>query len=214
MKFVPQNLPKLERKDTPSGRRYVTPEGEEYPSVTTILSSIPNIHLEEWKKEVGDDVAKDISERASRKGSLIHDNVERYLKGEAESFNMFQQSEKDQFQNVIPILNEIEEVYCLEDHLWSNVLQVAGTVDCIAKYRGKIRIIDWKTSRRFKSREDISEYFMQTACYAYMYWERTGKVVKDLMIVIMTEDNGLLVFEEKLGDWLKKFIEVRNAFDK
>ena len=44
-------LPKLERIDHPDGRRYVTPTGIAYPSVTTVLGKTADKSgIEEWKK--------------------------------------------------------------------------------------------------------------------------------------------------------------------
>lgn len=54
---------------------------------------------------------------------------------------------------------------------------------------------------------------MQTAAYSWMIYERTGIAVGDIMIVMMTQDDGLLLFEERVRDWLPKFIEVRNRVD-
>jgi hypothetical protein len=43
-----------------------------------------------------------------------------------------------------------------------------------------------------------------------MIYERTGISVGDILIVMMVQDYGLLLFEEKTRDWLPKFIEMRN----
>jgi hypothetical protein len=51
---------------------------------------------------------------------------------------------------------------------------------------------------------------MQCAAYAMMIFERTGIAVGDILIVMMVQDYGLLIFEESVRDWLHKFIEVRN----
>lgn len=43
-----------------------------------------------------------------------------------------------------------------------------------------------------------------------MIYERTGIAVGDILVVMLTQDDGLLVFEESVREWLPKFIEVRN----
>ena len=47
----------LETKTVDKKRFYITPEGNEYPSITTVLSSHNKKGLFEWRKRVGDQVA-------------------------------------------------------------------------------------------------------------------------------------------------------------
>lgn len=204
-------IPEIIRIDSPDGRMYKVPNGNLYPSVSTVLGKgLDNSAIDEWRAKVGDKVADEISRRATVRGTLLHENIENQLLGKPLTFNMFHAEERQMFKPVLPILDDIEEVIALETQLWSDKLRVAGTVDCCAFYRGKWRLIDWKTSGRYKSRDDIHSYFMQCACYAFSLYERTGIAVGDILIVMMVQDYGLLLFEEKTRDWLPKFIEVRN----
>ena len=171
---------------------------------------LDNSAIDEWRAKVGDKVADEISKRATVRGPLLHENIENQLLGKPLTFNMFHAEERQMFKPVLPILDDIEEVIALETQLWSDKLRVAGTVDCCAFYKGKWRLIDWKTSGRYKSRDDIHSYFMQCSAYAFSLYERTGIIVNDLLIVMLTKDDGLLLFEESVRDWLPKFIEVRN----
>ena len=111
-----------------------------------------------------------------------------------------------------PVLEDIEEIHAMETRLYSDTLQAAGTVDLIAKYRGKMTILDWKTSGRYKSRDDIHSYFKQCAFYAQAFWERTGIAVPNITIAMTVDDYGLLVFEEKVKDWVPEFIKTREKF--
>jgi genome maintenance exonuclease 1 len=88
-------------------------------------------------------------------------------------------------------------------------LQVAGTVDCIAEYEGKLSVIDFKTSGRIKSRDDIHNYFMQCAAYAVMFEERTGIPVGRLVIIIGVDNEDTIVFKEKRNDWIEEFKDLR-----
>lgn len=205
-------VPAIERIDSPTGRRYRTPDGNLYPSVSTILSAgMDHSYIDAWKAKVGDKVADEIGRKATTRGTLLHENIENRIMGRPETFNMFHVEEKQMFKSALPIMDELEEVIALETQLWSDKLRVAGTVDCCARYKGKLRLIDWKTSGRYKSRDDIHSYFLQTAAYAYMIYERTGVAVGEILIVMMTQDDGLLLFEERVSDWLPKFIEMRNG---
>lgn len=205
-------IPEIVRIDGPDGRLYRVPNGNLYPSVSTVLGKgLDNSAINEWRIKVGAKVADEISKRATVRGTLLHENIENRLLDRPMTFNMFHAEERQMFKPVLPILDDIEEVIALETQLWSDKLRVAGTVDCCAFYRGKWRLIDWKTSGRYKSRDDIHSYFMQCAAYAMMIYERTGIAVGDILIVMLTQDDGLLIFEESVRDWLPKFIEVRNS---
>lgn len=205
-------VPSIERIDSPTGRLYRVPNGNLYPSVSTILGAgADHAYLDEWRAKVGDKVADEISKKATTRGTLLHENIENRIIGKPETFNMFHVEERQMFKSALPIVDELEEVIALETQLWSDKLRAAGTVDCCARYKGKLRLVDWKTSGRYKSRDEIHSYFLQTAAYAYMIYERTGIVVEDILIVMMTQDDGLLLFEEKVLPWLLKFIEMRNG---
>ena len=116
------------------------------------------------------------------------------------------------FDSIRPLLDQIDNIHCLEDPLYSDHLQVAGTVDCIAEYNGKLAVIDFKTSARLKSRDDIHGYFMQTSAYAVAFEERTGIPVGKMIVVMGVDDNDPLIFEEKRDDWINKFIDLRKQY--
>ena len=62
--------------DTPEGRRYVTPDGEKLPSVTTILSDTTPEEkkkaLQEWRNRVGHQKAQEITTEAASRGTRMH----------------------------------------------------------------------------------------------------------------------------------------------
>ena len=47
---IPVEIDQLKRKNTDKGRRYETPSGALYPSVTTILSHKSKPFIQEWRK--------------------------------------------------------------------------------------------------------------------------------------------------------------------
>jgi genome maintenance exonuclease 1 len=76
------NLPNLEEEYVDGRRYYRTPEGNVYPSVTNILSRLPNEGLKEWQNRVGEDEAKRVSGVSTRRGKNLHQVCERYLLNE------------------------------------------------------------------------------------------------------------------------------------
>ena len=74
-------------------------------------------------------------------------------------------------------------------------------------------IIDFKTSKRLKSKSDIPNYFMQTAAYACAWYELTGEKINQLVILMSVDDENPLVFIEPASPWLVEFAKLRKAFD-
>lgn len=213
MQFIEHKIPKLVRVDSPSGRVYETPDGNRYPSVTGIVGSLHAEEIAAWREKVGDKVADEISNRAATRGTLIHENCERYLRKEPLTFSMFQMEEHRMFKCLVPIMDRIIEVHAMETPLYSDKLQVAGTVDLIARLEdGELYVVDWKTSSKFKNEEDIPHYFMQCAFYSFAFYERTGIIPSKIKIAMTTEEFGLLEFNQPAAKWLQNFIEVRNDY--
>ena len=200
------------RIDSPSGRKYQTPSGNEYPSVTSIISIMGEEFIRAWKEAVGESMANEISRKAATRGTLIHENCENYLQGKPLKFSMFEQEERKMFESLIPVMDSIEEVHAMESVLYSDTLKFAGTVDLIPKINGELCILDWKTSGRYKSSEDIPNYFTQAAAYAFAFWEMTGITVPNIVIAMTTEEFGLLLFKEPVKKWIPEFVEIRKEY--
>lgn len=209
--FIEHNFQSLKRVDSPNGRTYETPTGRKYPSVTSVLGMMDKSSLYEWRKRVGEEEANRISARAARRGTVIHGLCEDYLLGKNPEVSIFDQQV---FRSLIPHLDKINNIHALESKLYSDHLQVAGTVDCIAEYDGKLSVIDFKTSKRQKQRDDIHGYFIQTSAYAVAFEERTGIPVSRLVIIMGVDEEEPLIFKEKRDDWIGQFIELREAYGK
>lgn len=209
--FIHHDIPKLKRTDTPQGRLYETPTGAKYPSVTSVLSLLSADSIAEWRKRVGEEEANRVSARASGRGTRIHSLCEDFVTKGTASPDFF---DAEMFNSLKPYLAKINNVHALETPLYSHYLQVAGTVDCIAEYEGKLSIIDFKTSSRLKSRDDIHSYFMQTAAYAVAFEELTKIPVGRLVIIMGVDNEQPLIFKEKRDDWIGQFIQLREDFRK
>ena len=72
-------LPELTTETINKKRFYVTPEGNKYPSITTVLSIRKKEGLCAWRKRVGNDVANHIARSASARGTKVHHMCEDYL---------------------------------------------------------------------------------------------------------------------------------------
>jgi len=207
---IQHDIPKLDRVTLPDGKRtYQTPSGKSYPSITTVTGLLSKQAIMEWRDKVGHEEATKITTRASKRGTSLHSLCEKYLSNEDVAPTYM---EKEMWGTVVPELHNINNIRCLETGLYSDHLEVAGTVDCIAEYKGKLAVIDFKTSRKVKKREWISNYFMQCAAYSVAFEELTGIPVPNLVVIMGVDDNPVHVFEEKRDDWIGEFIKLRKEY--
>ncbi len=199
-------LPELVRIDGDI-RTYLTPTGEKYPSVTTVLSKTKDqTHLHAWRKRIGEEAAAKITAQAGRRGTATHLLCEKLVLNEPidlseempMSVHLFKQLEGFLKQNV-------NGVRVSEGSLFSHKLKVAGSVDLIANYGNQAAIIDFKTSRANKRKDWIEDYFMQCAMYSYMFWEMTQLHHPTLVVAIaVEEENEPQIFVEHVNDWINK----------
>jgi len=205
--FIHHDFPKLERDTAPNGSRvYKTPSGRAYPSVTTVTGLHSAKGIAEWRKRVGEAEANRISGKASARGTRIHQYCEDYLRGNIFEADMF---DLEMFNSIKFWLDDIDNIHALENPLYSDFLQVAGTVDCIADFQGKLSVIDFKTASKPKDRDDIHNYFMQTAAYAVAFEERTGIPIGRLVIIMAVENDDPRLFIEKRDNWIGGFRKLR-----
>jgi len=191
-------------------RLYVTPEGKQYPSVTTVLGWNTKQGILEWRKRVGEAAANKISRQASARGSRFHYQCEDYLNNKEPKIEG--PGEKSMFTSIVPFLNRIQNIHCQEKSLYSDFLKTAGRVDCIAEFDGRLSIIDFKTSSRPKKAEYITNYFQQGSAYAVMYEERTGIPIDTIVIIMAVEGNEPQLFIEKRDNFIESYREVRNEY--
>ena len=208
---VPVEIGKLVQVNAKGGRYYETPSGAKYPSVTSVTRLHNLESIQAWKDKVGEEEAGKISRRALARGNTIHSLAEKYLLNEGDKSDDFTRSD---FGQMIPYLNKINNIHCLETQLYSDHLQTAGTVDCIGEYDGKLTVIDFKTSAKLKKREWVKDYFMQCSAYAVMYEERTGTPIERLLLIINVEDEGVQLMDGKRDDYIGDFLDLRETFRK
>ena len=206
---IKHEFAKLERVTTDGVRVYKTPSGGAYPSVTTVTGLLKKQFIKEWRERVGAEEANKITSKASRRGTRIHSLCEDYLSNKEVACDYV---DYDVWQSIKSHLDSINNIHALETPLYSDHLEVAGTVDCIAEYEGKLSVIDFKTSARIKGRDDIHDYFMQCSAYAVAFEERTKIPVSNLVIIMGVDEEGCLVFKEKRDDWIDKFKELRKQY--
>ena len=199
------------------GRRYyVVDEFKKYPSITTVIGRMPDKikGLSEWRKKIGNKEANKITTQAARKGTAVHDIIEKYLDNSLNEAKM-NPIAVESFRKIQPLLDKyIDNIYLQEVALWSQHLKVAGRVDCIGKFDGKLSVIDFKTSRKPKKKEWISDYFMQACGYSIMWEERTQIPITQLVVMITPTEGDPQVFIENRDTWVQPLLDQIDYFFK
>ena len=196
-----------------TGRVYIAPDGSRYPSVTTVLGILSEDSIREWRQRVGEEEANKVSHRASNRGTAVHSIIEKYLRNEDTSDKL--PHIKQSLANLRPILDKsIGKIFGLETALYSRHLGMAGRCDCIAEWNGVPSIIDFKTSRRIKKKENIASYFAQASAYAIMFEERTGLAIPNTVIVMDVHDNHPLIFEEHRDNFVELLLSTKKEYDR
>ena len=202
-------------------RYYLTPSGERYASITTVISNNAKKQaaLAKWRKSVGEKKAAGITQRSTRRGTRYHKLVEDYL--DNKKLNILDVENKEQplpwlmFHSSVKSIDNINRIYLQEAALYSNVLQIAGRVDCIAEYEGKLSIIDFKTSARPKKEYLLYDYYVQETAYACCFKEMYGLDVEQLVTIVACENGDTQVkivpprkeYLTTLQDYLKEYRE-------
>ena len=149
------------------GFRFYDIDGKAYPSITTVLGIQKKEQLQDWRNKIGEDVANWEMGRAARRGKATHTLIEQYLKG-------LTPSERGVlplglFRLIKPYVDQIDNIHCLETIMSSKKLTIAGQVDCIAEYNGKLSVIDFKTANKERQESWIENYFMQTTALSLIH---------------------------------------------
>ncbi|XP_054886058.1 mitochondrial genome maintenance exonuclease 1 isoform X1 [Poeciliopsis prolifica] len=171
------------------------------PSVTRILQQTLSpeqiFYLERWKRrmiaELGEEGFKEYSQNVFKQGKRFHSVLEDILTS-ADTWRNKNLSETPQcppeaqgyIQSISHVLEDISAVRAIESSVQHGSLNYLGIVDCIARYRGVLCVIDWKTSE--KPKPFLSNTYdnpVQVAAYAgalnndgnYKYQVENGLIV-------------------------------------
>lgn len=206
-------LPELNCETLPTGRTYITPEGNKYPSITTVLSLLSKDGILAWRKRVGEEVANKISTQAATRGTAVHELAENYLNNKEDWSKGAMPANLFSFNQIKPILDKrVNNVWAQEVPLYSDKFMIAGRVDCIAEFDGELTIIDFKTARKPKKEEWVQNYFIQASFYAAAFYERTGIAIKKFAILITVDGSEPQVFTGNTFKYLQKLYDVRQRF--
>ena len=205
---VGNDLKDLKTENIEGKRYYVTPKGNKYVSITSLLGNLSKQSIIEWRRRVGEAEANKISRQASSRGTRVHNICESYIKNQEGILEGVLPDAIDMFNSIVPLLNRIDNIHVTEGALYSDDLGVAGRTDLIGEFDEKLSVIDYKTSRKKKTWEMCHAYFMQGAFYAHAYEELTGISINDIVIIMAVESDKPLLFRETKDRWIEPLKQV------
>jgi len=196
--FAKYNYPEIFRDDSTDRRLYKTPEGGLVPSVTTILGKTKdNKFLHIWRKRVGVEEARRITQEAASVGTSMHKFLECHVLEEEREYapsNIHDQAKNMANVIVESGLKHLSEVWGSEVQLYYED-QYAGTTDLIGMYKGVPHIIDFKQTNKPKKEEWVKDYYLQLAAYANAHNYVTGSDIRHGIVLMCSRDLQFQTFE-------------------
>ena len=211
VKLDEAKLPKTKGKRI-DGFRFYDIEGHNYPSVTTVLGYNTGDGIKKWRESIGEDVANYEMRRAAGRGKATHNLIEQYIKGETPSERAV--LPLGLFRLIKPYVDQISNVHLLEAIMYSKQLTLAGQVDCVAEYNGKLSVIDFKTANKERVDSWNENYYIQCTAYAIMYEELFGTPIEQIVILQAGEDGSAKAFVKNKSDYEGKLGEAIKGFYK
>jgi genome maintenance exonuclease 1 len=209
--FINKKFPyfELERTTNDDGTRfYLDPNtNNPLPSITTILSATADkSFLIEWQNRVGLKKAEEIRNEASALGTLLHTHMECHIQGipRPKGSNLIRML-AERMANVIikEALPHVDEIWGQEVPLYYPNL-FAGTSDLIGNYQGQPAIMDFKNTKKMKTKEMITDYFCQAAAYSICHNEVFGTNINTAAIFMVDRQLNYETFVVE-GEEFKKY---------
>jgi len=230
-------------KFDPKKHQY-TYNGSIYTSVTTFLKNFhEEFDTEYWSKKKADQLGippeklkldwKEKNDRANIVGSATHDWIENY-------FNQIWQPLPTDI-DVIDRINKFNRIFSTQLHkldpimfelrIFSKKYPIAGTIDSLFLYKGRIFIVDWKTNSDFRHddhpkgryqkllppfedfyQNHLNEYSIQVSLYSLIL-EEWGFDVRGAYLVHFGPDSEAVIYKSndmrsKLREYLNNYFNI------
>jgi genome maintenance exonuclease 1 len=204
--LIGETFDDLSARTTDIGRFYTTPDGKIFPSVTTVTGWEKRKFFAEWREKNAEESRKILA-----RGNALHETIEDYLNNKEDFLEDVPMDAKMLFNQMKPLLHNIDTIHAQEVPLYSTKLMLAGRVDCVAEYKGVKSIIDFKSSKRAKRESDIENYFAQATAYSCMWQEMTNEKINQIVILVSASDGTTQEFISKPMQYvptLKRMIDL------
>ena len=192
-------------------RFYSVSDNLNVPSVTSILK------LTHSKQQINFDLSHKTD--SMEIGNYMHKYLEHYVSKDDDFYdnNKNYVIAKKLAQIIIDnFIDDLDETWGTEvSVLYKNLY--AGTIDLIGIKNEGLSVIDYKSSYRKKTKEEMEEYFLQLAAYAIAHdWQYETNI--DSIIVFLAIRNGefekTVISGQEFDSYKKKWFDRLDAFSK
>ena len=142
--------------------------------------------------------------RAARRGKSFLKLVEQYLNNEKPSIRDV--LPLGLFRLAKPYIDQINNIRLLEKIMVSPKLTIAGQVDCVAEYNGKLSVIDFKSANKERKEDWIENYFLQCTAYSSMYEETFGEKIEQIVVLLAAEDGTMTAYVKDPQDYIEELV--------
>lgn len=142
--------------------------------------------------ELGEEGFRQYSQNLFRQGKCFHSALEEILTSDSSQMDKtiseteYPPDIQGYMESVSHVLQDVRAVRAIESTVQHKTLNYLGVVDCVARYKGVLCVIDWKTSEKAKSfLSNTYDNPIQVAAYAgalnydgnYNYQVESGLIV-------------------------------------
>ena len=208
------------REMTLNGKRwYAQDGGNQYPSITTLLSTTDlegKLALDGWKAAIGDEAAASITKRAADRGIKWHRYCELYVQGRPVWSTLSEPRDKVYAHILSQVLNcNIKRVFASEIRVLSEKYGVAGRLDLgVELHDGRRAIVDFKTGRKEKEGNRLNGYALQSTFYADAVTECLWIPVDVIVVIqllprqILWQESGPVIWRSRLEDRISQYADI------
>jgi len=214
------------------------------PSVTTILGAMTDhSSLDAWRRRIGEEEADRISTFSANRGTCMHQKLEYWFTSDIEdrkrrfddvSRKMIEFAKNEGYTAeelacgdklfdslyLCGFFERVDSIIEMENTLYSfEQGGYAGRVDCVYRNKnGQNVLLDFKTARRKKTQEYLTNYYLQLSAYFLAYYQMHGVVLDHAELWIAVENDIpqlVIVTKDELKSWLRQFLRlVKNYHEK
>lgn len=196
-------------KNLSNHNRYINANGEEVPSVTTLLKILNKPALYSWSNYLGFKRVKyeDELDKSARRGKIVHQLIEGILnQNKIFYFDCYDDISKNEIYHCVDKFITWTKTYDVEKIFTEksfSSLKYAGTVDFYGKVNGVKSIIDFKTSKQIRM-----TMFLQLALYTQLLEENGYEVEQVGILIVNNKNSGFKTISRKE---LEPYIDMGNT---
>lgn len=196
-----------------------------FPTVSQVLqgsmSESSQEALKNWKSRMTEELGEvgfiEHQRATFRRGTALHQRIMLQLTGSGQI--AVPKEIENYWKSLSSVFSDVNDVELTEKRVYHPFLCYRGVFDCLAKYKGELVVIDWKTSSKIKSSlSDLYDEPLQTAAYAgAVNFDPSLSLNVDKFAVVIAYESGqpatVHAFNQKVClEYWKYFLKRLNTY--